>query len=257
MTGKGCWARDAPLAGDWVTAPSLRGRVLDWTTAIVVAIGVVASIPMVPILLIALLVMAVRSPGLGSRMFGAVSGASGLSARGRVEGFPGALLFPLVVLGWMLIALLAGGVVAGGFNTGDGGGHPSGQPAIGLLLGLVLLVCPTFLVYRSMYPEISEVPFDEWLGGRRPRLGVGLLLWIAWALMAWSVTTWTTFLGSTWTTVCSFIVIVSVLIPPGVFLLVRPVGGPRMYRFLAAAFAFGLVSVAAWLAGMTPAPRWP
>ena len=233
----------------------LRGRIVDWATAIVVALGIVASIPMIPILAIGLVVLVVRfrSPRFGRRYIGATQAAAEEAAPGKLEGFNGAVLFPLVVAGWFLIALIAFGLM-----IGDPDRFGRGTTSVGLVLGACLFIGPTFVAYRSMHPEIAGVPLDEWLGSRNyGRVGVPIVTWIACCWLVWSITTWTTFVGSLWTTICAFVFVVSVLVLPGVFLLVRPLGGRRLYQFVGVATVVGLISVGAYLAGLTPTPLWP
>jgi hypothetical protein len=232
---------------------STRDRVLDWVTAIVVAAGVVASIPMLPILLIGWLVIMSRSPGGGIAIIRGTRSAAEEGAPGTLEGFNGALVFPMVVAGWFLIALIPIGLLSGD------PARPSGSaPALGLVFGTCVFVGPTFVAYRSMHPEIAGVPFSEWLGSREyGRLGVPLVTWIACCWLVWSITTWTTFVGGSWTTFCTFVLVCLVIVLPLVFVLIKPVGGRRLYQFIGVAIVVGLVSVGAYLAGLTPSPRWP
>ncbi len=230
----------------------LRGRIVSWATAIVVAIGIVASIPMIPVVAIGWLVLILRSPTGGIATIRATRGAAE-DASGELEGFNGALLFPMVVAGWLLIAFVAFGITLG-YPARPGGG----ALAIGLVLGACLFVGPTLLAYWSMHPEIAGVPFGEWLGSREyGRVGVPLVTWIACCWLVWSITSWTTFAGSWWTTACAFVLVLSVLVLPLVFMLIKPVGGRRLYLFISIATAVGLITVAAYLARLTPLPRWP
>ncbi len=232
---------------------SSGARILDWVTAVSVALGIVASIPMLPVLIIGWAVLWVRSPAAGLGLFRATPTVVGRATRGRLEGFNSTLLFPMVVAGWFLIAMLAFGVV-----IGEPAQREVGRTNIGFLLFLVMFIGPPFLAYRSMYPEISGVPFDEWLGSRNVGwIGVLIIAWIAGVWLVWSITTWTTFLGTTWTTICTFVLVCAIIVLPGVFALIKPRGSRRLYRFVGVAIILGLVSVGAYLAGVTPNPRWP
>jgi hypothetical protein len=232
---------------------SLRGRMVDRATAVVVAVGVVASIPMIPILIIGWLLLIVRSPagGFGLGVVGATRAAAEEAAPGKLEGFNGALLFPIVGAGWFLIALIVGGLL----GSGDLTRSDDGAPGVGLVVGTCLFIGPTLLAYRSMYPATH---LDEWLGSRQyGRMGIPLVTWIAACWLVWSITTWTTFVGGEWTTFCTFVLICLAIVLPGVFILIKPTGGRRLYLFIGGATVVGLVSVGAYVAGLTPSPRWP
>jgi len=155
---------------------SPRGRILDWATAIVLAIGIVASIPMLPVIVVGWVVLTVRSPVGRTGMMAAIRSAADRAAPGTLEGFSGTVLFPIVVAGWFLIALVAFGLM-----IGDGAkaqiDHPDTILALAVFLGL--FIGPTFLAYRSMHPEIAREPFSDWLGRGSARVGVPLVTWIA------------------------------------------------------------------------------
>ena len=193
-----------------VTGMSVRSRVLDWAVAIIVAVGVVASIPMIPLVAVGWLVLSARSPLLGRTAVTATREAADDASSGKLQGFNGALLFPMVVAGWFLIALLVFGL-----TVGDEDHRSGGSTALGLALFLVILVVPTFLCYRSMNPKIAEVPLTEWLGSRNfGQVGIPLVTWAACVWLVWSITTWTTVIGTTWTTICAFVLVVTVLVAP-------------------------------------------
>ena len=176
---------------------------------------------------------------------GTVSTAAEGAAPGKLEGFNGALLFPMVIAGWLLIAFVALGLVY------EGGG----SEGLALLLFLCVLIGPTLLVYRSMYPAR---PLDEWLGSRDVgRVGVPLAIWFVICWLVWSITTWTTFVGSRWTTFCEYVLYCLVLVLPLLLIRIQPRGGRRLFEFLGIATVVGLISVGAYVAGLTPVPRWP
>jgi hypothetical protein len=241
------------FGGRKVGGMSVRSRVLDWAVAIIVAVGVVASIPMIPLVAVGWLILWVRSPMGGWGVVNTTRAAANEASSGKLQGFSGAVLFPMVVAGWFLIALLVFGL-----TVGDEGDRSGGRSAVGLALFLIVLIVPTFLCYRSMNPKIAEVPLTEWLGSRNfGQVGIPLVTWAACVWLVWSITTWTTFLGTTWTTICSFVLVVTVLVLPGVFLLVQPRGGRRLYWFIGVASVIGLVTAVAYQAGLTLSRWWP
>jgi len=218
---------------------SMRGRILGWTIAIVVLLGVVASIPMIPIVMIGWF--------MAPSSFPATQQAAGVGAPGKLAGFSGALLFPIVAAGWLLIAFLGAGFVGGGF-TGPG----TGIPGLAWVAFLCLFIGPTLLVYRSIHPEIAGVPFDEWLGSRRPGpIGIAVLAWFACVLFIASAVEWIPFdvdVGAT-----GFIIIFAlVFCIPLVALPIAHRWPGRLLQVVALAVVFGIVTFLATVVGITP-----
>jgi hypothetical protein len=196
---------------------------------------------MIPLLIIAWAMLVFRSSGAGLGTAFGTGRVIGNTARGELFGISSRILFPVVVAGWFLIALVVGGLAS------------ERTPVLGWIAGLALLVVPTLLVYRSMHPEIASVPFDEWLGGLRPGVfGVTLLTWIACPLFIWSVAVWTQFVGSGWTTACVVAAIVSVFVAPFVALALARRWSRRLLQFVLIATILGTVTVLARASGITP-----
>lgn len=229
---------------------SLRARVADWTVAILVAIGLVASIPMLPILLVGLVFMAIRSPGAPVLIATQVADRSGT---GRLEGFSGRYLFPMVTAGWLLICLVVTGIIAG-----DPNGSGTRNTGLAWVVGVTLFLGVTFTVYRSMHRSIREVPFDEWLGGRRPGpVGIVLLIWIAGVGLVTTISIWTASIDGLWKDALFATSMLVLFVLPLLLILIKPKGSPGLYRILAVVGVASLVTVLASVAGLTPAPGSP
>lgn len=220
---------------------SRRERIYDWIVSGLVAIGIVASIPTIPLLVIAWIGLALRSPG---GVYGTARAASNTlrsTAPGRLEGFSGRMLFPIVAAGWLLIGLLAVGVIG------------TDVPARAWTVFFVIVIVPTFLVYRSMHPEMARVPIGEWLARQRPGpVGIVLLTWVATMALVGSVITWTSFIGGAWPEISFWALMFAMFGVPIVLIPIGPRGGPRLYRFVAVSAVIGLVTAWAYLVGLTP-----